>query len=74
MTALNMTIERLKSRGKTVVLIAHRQGALALADKVLVLDKGQVTAFGPRAEILNTYSQNQTRKAAGTRTKESSHV
>lgn len=74
MTALNMTIERLKSRGKTVVLIAHRQGALALADKVLVLDKGQVTAFGPRAEILNTYSQNQTRKAAGTRMKESSHV
>ncbi|WP_171173177.1 type I secretion system permease/ATPase [Ruegeria sp. HKCCD8929] len=63
MTALHMTIERLKSAGKTVILIAHRQGALALADKVLVLDKGQVSAFGPREDVLNTYSQNRARKA-----------
>lgn len=66
MTALNMTIEHLKQRGRTVVLIAHRQGALALADKVMVLDKGSVAAFGPREEILNTYSKNRARKAGAT--------
>ncbi|WP_051927371.1 type I secretion system permease/ATPase [Ruegeria halocynthiae] len=62
MTALNMTVEELQKQKKTVILVAHRQGALALADKVLVVDKGQVSAFGPREEILNTYSQNRSRK------------
>lgn len=65
-TALNMSIEKLKAAGRTVILITHRQGALSLADKVLVLDKGRVSAFGPREEILNTYSRNRTRKSANT--------
>ncbi|KIC08961.1 hypothetical protein RA19_16790 [Leisingera sp. ANG-M1] len=67
MTALNMSLQHLKASGKTVILIAHRQNALALADKVLVLDKGQVSAFGPREDVLNTYSKN---RAAMTRKKE----
>lgn len=73
MTALNMTVEELKNHKKTVILVAHRQGALALADKVLVVDKGQVSAFGPREEILNTYSQNRSRKAV-TKSEEDQNV
>jgi ATP-binding cassette, subfamily C, bacterial exporter for protease/lipase len=42
----------LKARGTTVVLIAHRPGALALADKVLLLREGRVEAFGERDAVL----------------------
>ena len=55
--ALNSTIAKLKDAGKTVVVIAHRPSALALADKVLVLEKGQISAFGPSDEILRKASE-----------------
>lgn len=74
MTALNMALQTLKAAGATVILIAHRQNALALADKVLVLDKGQVSAFGPREDVLNTYSKNRTANAASPRKKEQEHA
>ncbi|MDA7965353.1 type I secretion system permease/ATPase [Ruegeria sp.] len=61
--ALSMTIDRLKSEGRTVVIIAHRLGALNQADKVLVMDNGMVSAFGPKDEILRTYSENRKKKA-----------
>ncbi|WP_170789354.1 type I secretion system permease/ATPase [Ruegeria lacuscaerulensis] len=62
--ALSMTIDRLKSEGRTVVMIAHRLGALNQADKVLVMDGGTVSAYGPRDEILRTYSENRNKKAS----------
>ncbi len=51
--ALQEAIKILKLFRRTVVIIAHRPSALALADKVLVLTRGRVDAFGPRQEILN---------------------
>lgn len=62
--ALSMTIDRLKSEGRTVVMIAHRLGALNQADKVLVMDGGTVSAYGPRDEILRTYSENRNKKTS----------
>lgn len=38
--------------GRTTLLATHRPGALEFADRVLVLDRGRVTAFGPPAEVL----------------------
>jgi PrtD family type I secretion system ABC transporter len=61
--ALAMTIDRLKTEGRTVVMIAHRLGALNQADKVLVMDNGMVSAYGPRDEILRTYSENRSKKS-----------
>ena len=50
--ALMKALAALKARGATVVLIAHRPSALALADKVLLLREGRVEAFGERDAIL----------------------
>ncbi|WP_282607710.1 type I secretion system permease/ATPase [Pelagibius sp. Alg239-R121] len=49
--ALSQTIKRMKERGQTVVVIAHRPSAVTQADKVLVLDGGKVAAFGPKAQV-----------------------
>lgn len=42
----------LKARGATVVAISHRTTLLPAADKLLILNDGQVGAFGPRDEVL----------------------
>ena len=52
--ALAATVQRLRERGVTIVLIAQRAGIMALADKVLVLKAGAVEAYGPRDEILRS--------------------
>ena len=39
-------------RGRTTFLITHKLQALELADRILVLEDGRVTAFGTHAELL----------------------
>ena len=50
--ALVDAIGRLKARGATVILVAHRARLLAHADKVLVLHDGIGVLFGPRNLVL----------------------
>jgi ATP-binding cassette subfamily C protein len=50
--ALLQAIRNAKARGAIVVMIAHRTGALAVCDKVLVLRDGVQQALGPRDEVL----------------------
>ena len=50
--ALLKTVRELKSAGKTVFLITHRPGAVAVADRVLFLRDGQVVAYGPTQVVL----------------------
>ena len=50
--ALVQTVQRMKAKGKTVVLITHRPGILAVADRVLLLVDGRVQAEGPRDAVL----------------------
>jgi ATP-binding cassette subfamily C exporter for protease/lipase len=45
--ALSRAVKEFKAAGKTVVLISHRTGVLALADRVLVLRDGAVQYEGP---------------------------
>ena len=52
--ALAGTLEWLRERGTTVVLISQRAGVMALVDKVMVLKAGAIDAFGTRDEILRT--------------------
>lgn len=61
--ALINAIATLKSRGSTLVVIAHRPSILRDVDKVLVLQNGTVEAFGSRDEVLPTVTQP--RPAAG---------
>jgi ATP-binding cassette subfamily C exporter for protease/lipase len=50
--ALVKTVQTMKAKGKTVVLITHRPGILAVADRVLLLVDGRVQAEGPRDAVL----------------------
>jgi len=50
--ALHAALVGLKARGATTFVITQRNGVLGLADKLLVLQGGQATAFGPRQEVL----------------------
>jgi len=50
--ALLSALRRLKESGISVVMVCHRPSLLAMADKLLILKEGMVTAFGPRQEII----------------------
>lgn len=45
--ALIRTVRELKGRGKTVFMIVHQQHMLAAADRVLILENGQITKLLP---------------------------
>ena len=57
--ALHKSVQALKARGATVVLISHRPGVLALADRVLVLRNGAVSHEGQRDEVLTALRLEQ---------------
>jgi ATP-binding cassette subfamily C protein len=50
--ALVNAMARVRARGGIVVVIAHRPVVLTAADKVAVIGGGQLTAIGPRDEVL----------------------
>lgn len=50
--ALTNAIVRLRESGSIVVVIAHRPSAIAAVDKILMIDKGTVKAFGPKADVM----------------------
>ena len=50
--ALIQTVQNMKAKGKTVIVITHRPGILAVADRVLVLMEGKVKAQGPRDAVI----------------------
>ncbi|MCI4660404.1 MAG: type I secretion system permease/ATPase [Neomegalonema sp.] len=56
--ALLGAIKDLKQRGRSVIIIAHRPSAIAACDKILMLDKGQQRAFGPKDEVLKQTTLN----------------
>ena len=50
--ALVRTVQELKAQGRTVFLITHRPGIVAVADRLLILRNGMVQTEGPRDEVL----------------------
>lgn len=57
--ALLGAVKGLKAAGKTVFLITHRPGALAVADQLLILRDGRVQAQGPRDAVLQALQAAQ---------------
>lgn len=47
-------IQRLQEelKGRTLILITHRPPLLALASRIILMDKGRIVADGPRDEVL----------------------
>ena len=56
--ALSHAIRSLKKRRATVIIIAHRPGAISAVDVLLCLNEGRQSAFGPRNEVLRQVSHN----------------
>lgn len=56
--ALNEAILQMRQQNKSVVIMAHRPSGIVACDLLLVLDQGQVKAFGPRDEILRQTVRN----------------
>jgi ATP-binding cassette subfamily C exporter for protease/lipase len=50
--ALVRTVQELKAKGRTVFLVTHRPGIVAVADRLLILRNGTVQANGPRDQVL----------------------
>jgi ATP-binding cassette subfamily C exporter for protease/lipase len=50
--ALLAAMLELKAKGKTVVMVTHRTGAIRAADRLVILRDGRVQANGPRDEVL----------------------
>ncbi len=52
--ALMEAIGELRAKQRTVIIVSHRTSAIAAADMLLILEKGQQRAFGPRDEVLRS--------------------
>lgn len=55
--ALVNAIKTMRERKSIVVVIAHRPSAIATVDKILCLQEGRMTAFGPKDEVLKKVVQ-----------------
>ncbi len=63
--ALVDAIREAKSRGKTVIVMAHRPSAIAACDLLLMIDKGLQVDFGPRDEVLKKRTKNYPQLVGG---------
>lgn len=50
--ALDLAVASIRRRGGIAIVIAHRPAALSQVNKILVMQDGRATMFGPRQEIL----------------------
>ncbi len=56
--ALNETVKLFKSLERSVIIMTHRPMAISECDVLMVLDKGRVSALGPRDEVLKNMLRN----------------
>ncbi len=57
--AVNCAIRNFKSNGGSVLIMAHRPAAIKECDMLLMLEQGEVRAFGPKDEILRKVIGNK---------------
>lgn len=51
-SALGRAVDVVKARGGVAVIITHRMSTIQAVDDLLVLSKGGVVAYGPKAQVL----------------------
>ncbi len=56
-SVLVQTMQSLKARKATVIVVSHRPNLLQGVDKVLLLRDGMIETFGPRAEVMKRFMQ-----------------
>ncbi|MEM6811230.1 MAG: type I secretion system permease/ATPase [Pseudomonadota bacterium] len=52
------------TEGRTTILITHKGGMLTLVDKLILLDRGRLVAFGPKDEVIRKLQARQYGTAA----------
>ena len=57
-TALNRAIEVLRAAGSTVIIVSHREGAMALADQLIFVSSGEIIDSGPPEQVLQRLRGN----------------
>lgn len=55
--ALLSTLQLMKSKGTTIIVMTHRSQILAVVDHLMLLVDGQITALGPRDQVLKALNQ-----------------
>ena len=57
----NRLIKRLDilCKGKTTILITHKGTMLSLVDKIILIDRGRLVAYGPKDEIIRKLQARQ---------------
>lgn len=57
----NRLLKRLKvlSQGKTTILITHKGSMLQLVDKLILIDRGRILAYGPKDDVIRRLQARQ---------------
>jgi ATP-binding cassette subfamily C protein len=63
--ALMRAIEHARDDGAIVIMIAHRPTIMQVADKLLVLENGRITQFGPRTDVVASLTPGNNNPQAG---------
>jgi ATP-binding cassette subfamily C protein EexD len=61
--ALGNAIQRLKQKQTTVIVITHRNNVLAHVEKLLILNDGIVSVYGPKDQVIAHLQQQQAAKS-----------
>jgi ABC-type protease/lipase transport system fused ATPase/permease subunit len=62
--ALISAVEQLREAGTTIVIVAHRPSILRVADKLLVLRNGSISAFGESDAVIAKLNARRNAAAA----------
>jgi len=56
--ALNRALVNLKAAGGSAIVMTHRPSAITVADRLMVIDNGRMTAIGPKADVMKSMISN----------------
>lgn len=62
--ALALAIQQLKAAGSTVFVITHRTNILTQLDRLLVMNNGAISMYGPREQVMAELSKQHAQKAS----------
>lgn len=61
--ALSIAIQQLKETGATIFVITHRTSILTQLDRLLVMNNGALSMYGPREQVMAELSKQHAQKA-----------
>jgi ATP-binding cassette subfamily C protein EexD len=62
--ALGVALQKMKETGATVFIISHRPNVLSRLDRIIVLNSGTLTMYGPRDQVIAELAQQQAKAQA----------